>query len=426
MATALQTIRKITSPVPLPWFRFMRKKGPMNEYRRHIFEQNLRLGREGGIGRRVRYGIRWPFISAVNAWRGSRDLGDSVRRAGGPTRTSQFLQAWWLSLSQNLGVPSYYNFRLWDSARRARAEDWLQDRDNGASFALLQPVKAFRSFEDKLKFHAHCRQLGLPTVPILAQISRRAEPQWVDAQGLPEADLFIKPADDGCGVGTARWSFDPATKKWSRKAVQLDEDSLLKEPQLFDFEHVKGDGSRLLIQPRIENHPALAKFSQGALCTMRIITYRIGNAQSRLFAAILRMPTGDAEIDNYSAGGLSSPLDSNGRLGPAWKKFGIEPVHRHPDSGAAITGAMIPQWQDLVGLALRAHDAIVDNSFIGWDVALSPEGPLLVEANQSWSVEHWEIAHDGPIVDSEFLDIIQRIDSCKGKPTEFAKNSGSA
>ncbi len=337
----------------------------------------------------------------------------------------QFLQAWRLSSGQNIGVPSYYNFRLWDSARRARAEDWLQDREAVAFFAVLQPSKKFGFFEDKLKFHDHCRQLGLPTVPIVAQINRHTQPQWVDANHLPEADLFIKPADEGCGVGSARWRFDPAAKKWSRKALQLDADSLLKEPQLFDFKHEKGDGSRMLIQPRIENHPALAKFSQGALCTLRIITYRIGNEQSRLFAAILRMPTGVAEIDNYSAGGLSSPLDSNGCLGPAWKKFGTEPVHSHPDSGAAITGVMMPQWQDLLGLALRAHDAIINNSIIGWDVALSPEGPLLVEANQSWSVEHWEIAHNGPIVDSDFLNIVGRIDSCKGQPTALAGQDGS-
>ena len=84
---------------------------------------------------------------------------------------------------------------------------------------------------------------------------------------------------------------------------------------------------------------------------------------------------------------MLAPVDpATGRLGPALRQQGraLVPAERHPDSGAVIEGFALPHWEAARALALRAHDAARAVPAFGWDVALTPDGPVLIEGNQ-WS-----------------------------------------
>ena len=57
------------------------------------------------------------------------------------------------------------------------------------------------------------------------------------------------------------------------------------------------------------------------------------------------------------------------------------PVERHPDTGAPIAGHRLPCWAETMALATAALDAAHDRPSIGWDVAITDDGPVLVEGN---------------------------------------------
>jgi len=46
-----------------------------------------------------------------------------------------------------------------------------------------------------------------------------------------------------------------------------------------------------------------------------------------------------------------------------------------------ITGRMLPMWDELCELVLKAHSAFGDWMVVGWDVAILGDGPTLVEGN---------------------------------------------
>jgi hypothetical protein len=56
-------------------------------------------------------------------------------------------------------------------------------------------------------------------------------------------------------------------------------------------------------------------------------------------------------------------------------------VTAHPDTGARIEGTLLPWWEESLTLALRAHRGMRSIACVGWDVALTAGGPVLVEAN---------------------------------------------
>ena len=77
------------------------------------------------------------------------------------------------------------------------------------------------------------------------------------------------------------------------------------------------------------------------------------------------------------------------QLGPAkaWKCPRISTGHtetHHPDSGVRVTGASIPKMAEVRQLVVDAHLKMMPNVLLaGWDVAITPGGLYLLEANLS-------------------------------------------
>src|SRR6185369_12906584 len=65
--------------------------------------------------------------------------------------------------------------------------------------------------------------------------------------------------------------------------------------------------------------------------------------------------------------------------------LGLDPtlgwITRHPDTHAQITGTILPMWEAALSLALRAHRSFADRALVGWDIALTADGPVIVEGN---------------------------------------------
>lgn len=77
----------------------------------------------------------------------------------------------------------------------------------------------------------------------------------------------------------------------------------------------------------------------------------------------------------------------DGSLAPAMGEFLSDgEFHSHPETGAIIDGATVPQWSTVLDLALGAHQQFSKVPFIGWEVGLCGAGPVVVEAGTNWGV----------------------------------------
>lgn len=72
----------------------------------------------------------------------------------------------------------------------------------------------------------------------------------------------------------------------------------------------------------------------------------------------------------------------NGKLfGNAISKD-LEEVECHPATNVKFDGFKIPYWNEIKELVLKAAMVNPDVKVVGWDVAISNKGPLLIEANR--------------------------------------------
>ncbi|KDA05593.1 flagellar biosynthesis protein [Microbacterium sp. CH12i] len=140
-----------------------------------------------------------------------------------------------------------------------------------------------------------------------------------------------------------------------------------------------GKGQNLIEQPIVQ-HPYLAGYCAGTVNTTRVATFFDGTTVHVLMAA-QKFGRG-AVSDQFTWGGFFTMLDENGHsVGPGHTGKHKSRYETHPDSGASITEFQVPMWDQVMAIVDRAAREVATVPYIGWDVVVGPDAPLLIEGN---------------------------------------------
>lgn len=158
--------------------------------------------------------------------------------------------------------------------------------------------------------------------------------------------------------------------------------------------------SEYLIQKGIAQHRLMDKLNPNCVNTIRINTYTNRNKECKVLSSVLRVGVGESPIDNVSSGGFHIGINhSHGRLNPeAYSIFKIGhsgTILRHPETGIEFKNFEIPFYRDAVKLAIRVAKKIPQLKIIGWDIAIQPDGPIVIEGNSRPSLYYSEIVNRG-------------------------------
>jgi hypothetical protein len=240
-----------------------------------------------------------------------------------------------------------------------------------------------RDVQDKDRFAEICAAQGFPYVPTLA-VFERGKQTYPASPFLPDAPvLWVKSLRLKGGAGGAKWiKEDDGYRDKDGRSVPA-----AKLADLFRRQDC-------IAQPFIENHPEIARVSNGALAALRMVTGMDANGKAVFVATLLGLPHG---ARTTSVAAILCSIDPvTGRIRYAAMPGG-DKVETHPDTGAAIAGIELPFWQESVALVLRAHaSAFPRFAFLGWDIALTSTGPVLLETNSGWGALFHQIL-DGPM-----------------------------
>lgn len=174
---------------------------------------------------------------------------------------------------------------------------------------------------------------------------------------------IIKNASGSCGIGV--------------KIVSTSEEDLGKT--FYDFCAERN----VLAEELILQHESLNYLYPNAINTIRIVTFG-----GKILGAALRMGMHGAEVDNAHAGGIYAEIDlETGVVISTGQNYQKERFVRHPDTDTVIPGFQIPFWTESKELTIQATKITGPFGFIGWDIAVTPDGPTLVEANSGPGLE---------------------------------------
>ncbi|TGY96349.1 hypothetical protein E5329_09975 [Petralouisia muris] len=139
--------------------------------------------------------------------------------------------------------------------------------------------------------------------------------------------------------------------------------------------------SGCLLEECIRQHKLLQEFNSNVVNTLRIGTFCIGG-KAEVFAAGLRMGVSEECVDNLCAGGICANvqifhgiIDSSGINGEL-HRFEVNPY-----SGKKLQGFQVPYWNEAKEMVVKSAQRLSENNIVGWDVAITEQGPVLLEGN---------------------------------------------
>jgi Sugar-transfer associated ATP-grasp len=329
----------------------------------------------------------WPVGVLLNL--------SEARSLVGPETSKRVSGALWAAIRHNILPSEYFAYGLWQPDRRMDADNYLYSNECTRLFKVLNRPSQPNPIDDKLEFHEMCRAHAIPTPAVLAAFAPTSRLVDFESGGPPKHDLFVKASTGGSRAERFQWrGIDFESNRGCR----------LKPEDLGGYlaSRARTENLTLLVQPALSNHPDLHVRSNEALAAARLVTGRsIGGEVTAIFCIIY---FGQAdEITSHS--NCVALIDvANGRLMPApsqnWPGVSMYRYRQFDWNGT------LPDWDAALQYVKVAHQACSNFVFVGWDVAFTPHGPMILEGNTNWDAATYQTLRGEPLGYTKFADIL--------------------
>lgn len=275
---------------------------------------------------------------------------------------------WWVTLDMVYCALRYEatfeNYSEWDFRILSGRErsTYMTDPKSFHLSRRLNDDAVRAAFDDKIEFAGRFqRELGR---------------EWIDIRSASDDDLaaFLSRHDrvitkDPSGVGG--------------NGIQIRDSADLGSAA--DARRTLTDAGQVLAEQLIVQHEDMARLYPGSVNSLRVVAYRDPDDEVHILAAVLKIGNGGF-IDNFSNGGMYTMLGDDGRaLHPASDEEG-HAFAVHPSTGVEITGYQVPLFDEVKALVDTLARRVPEMPYIGWDIAITPDGPVVIEGNHNSGV----------------------------------------
>ena len=149
-----------------------------------------------------------------------------------------------------------------------------------------------------------------------------------------------------------------------------------------------------------------------AINTVRIITVNRYDNKQLVVAAYQRIGNHGYIVDNYNGGGMVVPI--NEKTGvieyPAVDKL-KNIYYKHPMTNTDIVGFKVPKYKEAVKLALKASKVVKEIRYVGWDIAITDKGPVIIEGNEYPGHDIYQL----PVHRTNNIGVLPKFEEALGK-----------
>lgn len=137
-----------------------------------------------------------------------------------------------------------------------------------------------------------------------------------------------------------------------------------------------------VVEGAIINAPEIAAVNPSSLNTVRAFTLIKRDGATQIISILLRVGMPGMVVDNWGAGGVCYNFDlATGICDRAGVDKKQQPYLIHPGSNVQMVGFRLPNFDKLKQLIIEISQIIPQARYVGWDIAITPDGYELVEMN---------------------------------------------
>ncbi|WP_439565601.1 sugar-transfer associated ATP-grasp domain-containing protein [Microcella sp.] len=311
-----------------------------------------------GWGNRLRYlARRARAIDTANL----RRLAGLIAASSGRSRAAITLDMLWAAVRHETAFQDYFDWDFHLLTRQERETFMTHPKSNHLALRLNAPEHR-STFADKARFNARF-------APYLGR-------EWLDLRTASDGELaaflsrhervIAKIADSLGGDGIAAYS----------SAAISDIDAFRTE---------RLSHRQVLLEEFLTQHPEMARLNTSSVNTLRIVTYLNDAGEVTTLARVLKMGNG-GDVDNFSDGGMYTMLDEQGVAHHAAFDGSGRVFREHPLTGTSIVGFAVPNWGAVRSLVDALAREVPEIRYVGWDIAITPEGAAVIEGNYNTGV----------------------------------------
>lgn len=265
----------------------------------------------------------------------------------------------------------------------------------------VNPIKYVPVLDNKFLFKTLLKGFELPQPKLISVIGQDYEintkEKFYSLMHNVKSDMVFKPLDGSGGRGVKIIE--------NRGGKYYDNNKLFAIEDIWQY--VSNDN--YLLEERVKQIDSLSSIHPSSLNTIRIITLRDKDNKYHILIHYLRVGCDGKNVDNAGQGGIIIFIDDSGSSYYAYNyKKNLFGMTHHPDTGVSLLNIKIDQFDDIIDLVLRASHKFSFIGTIGWDIALSNDGPLIIEANPFYDALAVQIGDCGSMINSETAKVLRK------------------
>lgn len=254
-------------------------------------------------------------------------------------------------LKYQAGYYDYQEFEFYNLNKKER-ETYLTRGKNDAIVKKYNNKDYWYKFDDKIEFNKTFKKYLKREYLDIRNCSKKEFENFIKNK----KEIIVKPIDGDGGHGIEIVS--------------------TKEKDLFNK---LMNNKQYLLEEIIIQDKEMNKLYDKSVNTLRMFTF-YQNGKSYFLQGILKIGNGGV-IDNFSSGGMYTFVSDEGYvIAPAIDQED-NIFETHPISNTKIVGFKVPKYKEAIKLVKEAAKIVPEIGYVGWDVAISENGPVLIEGN---------------------------------------------
>lgn len=283
------------------------------------------------------------------------DAVDKVHEKTGKNKFAIFCDMAYCGIKYSAGYVDYLQSSMWELNKEQRSQIVTRGVNNQIITKYNDPAY-FHCFDDKNDFNT-----------LFAKYIHR---DWIyvkDENDREKFNEFIK--------GRDFWMLKPLHGEGGNGVKKL-------PATTESFDESKGS-MPFLAEQVLKQHPTMAALNPSSVNTLRMLTFVKDDGSTELAYTYLRIGYGDVVVDNFCSGGVVANVElSNGTVECPAVDTDYNVITEHPLTGAKIQGLKIPYFEEARNMVLEAAKVVPQIRWVGWDIAITPDGPAIIEGNQ--------------------------------------------